>query len=204
VGIVKQYYRPIRRAYSIITAEIRDIEKEMALQMAFKAINDSTRLDGLIPTLLVYGAYSRMTEHDLLSLTVAQRALAVKKAMVKIQKLKAKRQVADALNTRNGPNTTNVHDFTLNSDVLVWREGNTGQLGNWDGPYKLVGVNRESCVLALLHGNTTFRTTVVKPFLVPNEQVDGFDVSNGQVDGLELDQNTEQDDEESTIVVNVG
>jgi len=59
-------------------------------------------------------------------------------------------------------------------------------------------------VLALPHGNTTFRTTVVKPFLVPNEQVDGFDVSNEQVDGLELDQNTEQEDEESTIVVDAG
>jgi len=32
--------------------------------MAFKAINDSVGLDGLIPTLLVFRAYPQMTESD--------------------------------------------------------------------------------------------------------------------------------------------
>ena len=67
--------------------------------MAFKAINDSAGPDGLIPTLLVYGAYPRMSEHETPTATIAQRALAVKKAMAEIQKLRAERQVADALNT---------------------------------------------------------------------------------------------------------
>jgi hypothetical protein len=43
----------------------------MALQMAFKAINDTVGLDGLVLTLLVYGAYPQITEHDPLSLLVA-------------------------------------------------------------------------------------------------------------------------------------
>jgi hypothetical protein len=46
--------------------------------------------------------------------------------MVKVQKLWAKRQVNDAINTRNGPSIAMIHDLTLNSNVLVWREGNTG------------------------------------------------------------------------------
>ena len=33
----------------------------MALQMTFKAINDSVGLEGLVPTLLVYDAYPCMT-----------------------------------------------------------------------------------------------------------------------------------------------
>jgi hypothetical protein len=70
VGKVERYYTVIRRAYSIVTAELRDIDKGMALQMSFKAINDSIGPDGLVPTLLVYGAYPRMTESDPLSLTV--------------------------------------------------------------------------------------------------------------------------------------
>jgi len=32
--------------------------------MAFKAINDSTKLDGLIPTLLVFRAYPQITESN--------------------------------------------------------------------------------------------------------------------------------------------
>ena len=184
VGIVERYHGPVRRAYSIITTEIHNIDKDMALQMAFKAINDSAGPDGLIPTLLVYGAYPRMTEYDAPSPTVAQRAMAIKKAIAEVQKLRAKRQVADALNTRNGPSTTSVHDLTLNSDVLVWREGNTGQSGKWDGPYKLVGVDGESCTLVLPHGNTTFRTTVVKPYLMPITEIKGIELPVAGDDGI--------------------
>jgi hypothetical protein len=59
----------------------------MALQMAFKAINDTIRLDSLVLTLLIYSVYLRITEHDPPLLLVAQRALAVKKAIVEVQKL---------------------------------------------------------------------------------------------------------------------
>ena len=96
--------------------------------MSFKAINNTARPNGIIPTLLVYSAYPRIAKNDPLSPSVAQRALAVKKAIAKVQKLKAKRQVNDALNMRNGPNTTKIHNLALNSDVLVQREGNTSQL----------------------------------------------------------------------------
>jgi hypothetical protein len=37
--------------------ELPDISAEAALQMAVKAVNDIAGLDGLIPTLLVFGAY---------------------------------------------------------------------------------------------------------------------------------------------------
>ena len=91
MGIVERYYRPIRRAYSIIIAKIPDIGKDIALQMAFKAINDIVRPNRLVLTLLVYSAYPRITEHNPLSPSVAQRALAVKKAIAEVQKLRAKR-----------------------------------------------------------------------------------------------------------------
>ncbi|KAI9044044.1 uncharacterized protein KD926_001866 [Aspergillus affinis] len=41
IGMIERYHSPLRRAYQIIIAEIPDIDKEIALQMAFKAINDS-------------------------------------------------------------------------------------------------------------------------------------------------------------------
>jgi hypothetical protein len=169
IGIIERYHGLIRRAYSIIIAKIPGISKDMALQMAFKAINDIAGPNRLVPTLLVYGAYPRITEHDPPSPSIAQRALAIKKAMAEVQKLRAKRQVNDAINTRNGPSTATIHDLTLNSNVLVWREGNTGQSGSWEGPYKLITVNGESCILALPHGNTTFRSTSVKPYFTNTE-----------------------------------
>jgi hypothetical protein len=55
--------------------------------MAFKAINDTIRLDRLVLTLLIYSAYPQITKHNPPFLLVAQRALAVKKAIAKVQKL---------------------------------------------------------------------------------------------------------------------
>jgi hypothetical protein len=115
--------------------------------------------------------------------------------MMEIQKLRAKRLVADALGIRNGPSTTGLHDLTINSDVLVWREGNTGQPGSWEGLYKLVAINGEDCVLALLRGNTTFRSTSVKPFYIP-------DKSTTETDLLEPpDRNNQEPEGEDSIAV---
>jgi hypothetical protein len=60
-----------------------------------------------------------MVKLDALSLSVTQQANVVKKAMVEIRKLCAERQVADALNMRNGPKTDAVYDLLPNSLVLV-------------------------------------------------------------------------------------
>ena len=54
---VEQYYIPLRRVYKIIFLELEDASKELTLQMAVKAINNSASPDGLIPTLLVFSAY---------------------------------------------------------------------------------------------------------------------------------------------------
>ena len=59
--------------------------------MAFKALNDTVGPNGLVPTLLVFGAYLRMIELDAPSPIVTQRANAVKKAIVEICKLRAER-----------------------------------------------------------------------------------------------------------------
>ena len=105
------------------------ITKEMRLQMAVKAVNDTAGDNGLIFTLLVFGAYSRMQEFDPPSSTIIQRADAIRKAMKEVRIAKTERQVNDALNTRNGPITDHLHDLPLNSKVLVWREGPPGRSG---------------------------------------------------------------------------
>ena len=87
--------------------------------MAVKAVNDTAGPDGLVPTLLVYGAYPRMTNLDPPTPSIIDRAAAIRKAMSEIAKLRAKQAVSSALNHRNGPDTTSVHDLPLNSKVLV-------------------------------------------------------------------------------------
>lgn len=99
--------------------------------------------------------------------TITQRATAIKNAIKEVQKVRAERQVVDALNQRNGPGpmVCVVHDLPLDSDVLVWREGNAGHSGKWTGPYKLLAVENETCKVQLPSGPTNFRITTVKPYL---------------------------------------
>ena len=62
--MVERYYSSLHRIYRIITTELLDIGKDMALQMAFKVINNSVGPNGLISTLLVFGAYLRIVESN--------------------------------------------------------------------------------------------------------------------------------------------
>ena len=54
---VEWYYMPLYRVYKIISSELKGASKELTLQIAVKAINNSAGLDGLIPILLVFSTY---------------------------------------------------------------------------------------------------------------------------------------------------
>jgi plasmid replication initiation protein len=79
VGLIERYHTLLRRAYKILKAELKNkhINKEIILQIAVKAINDSARPDKIVLTLLVFGLYLRMTKIDPLSPTIAKRAKAI-------------------------------------------------------------------------------------------------------------------------------
>jgi len=117
--MVERYYSPLCYIYCIITTELPDISKDIALQIAFKAINNSIGPNGLIPTLLVFGAYPYIAESDAPNPIVIQQAAALKKAIEEVKKLKAKSQVAGALNICNKPKTTAIYNLPLNSPILV-------------------------------------------------------------------------------------
>jgi len=70
IRIVERYYSPLYRAYQIIITKIPKINKEIGLQIAFKAINDLAGPGGLVPTLLVFRAYPQIVKSNILSPTV--------------------------------------------------------------------------------------------------------------------------------------
>src|SRR6266702_8931665 len=65
IEIVKRYHGPLRHIYHIIIIELLDIGKDIALQMAFKAINDFISLDSLTPTLLIFKAYPHIVKSNI-------------------------------------------------------------------------------------------------------------------------------------------
>jgi hypothetical protein len=58
--------------------------------MAIKAVNDTASPDGLVPTLLVYRAYPRISNLDPPAPSVMDQAAIIQKAMAEIVKLQAK------------------------------------------------------------------------------------------------------------------
>ncbi len=90
--------------------------------MAVKAINNTAGPDRLVPTLLVYRAYPKISKLDPFALSIIEQAAAIQKAIAKVVKLRAKQTINNALHHHNRPNTTSVHDLPLNFEVLVWRE----------------------------------------------------------------------------------
>ena len=55
--------------------------------MAVKAINNTADLDGLVPTLLVYRVYLKISKLNPPALSITKRAAAIQKVMVEIVKL---------------------------------------------------------------------------------------------------------------------
>ena len=99
IGKVERYHTPLRRAYKIIRTELKEegIDDEVCLQMAVKAINDTAGPNGLVPTLLVFGAYPRMTSADPPAPSIIKRSKAIQDVMRELRSLQTRRKVTDAL-----------------------------------------------------------------------------------------------------------
>lgn len=161
IGKVERYHAPLRRAYDIISRELPKLPKRMRLQMAFKAINDSVGPNGLVPTLLVFGAFPRMSAEGAPTATIAERAAAVRSAMDEIKRLRSTRQVRSGLAQRNGPITAHLHNLPLNSEVLAWRDGKGWVKG------VLVGMDGEMCQVNVDGHISNLRSTAIKPLQDP-------------------------------------
>ena len=79
IGKVEQRYAPLRRAYDILQQELKDehVDKHAILQMAVKAVNDTTSPNGLVLTLLIFKIYLRITRLSAFLTLMIKRAKAV-------------------------------------------------------------------------------------------------------------------------------
>lgn len=102
--ILERYHFPVRRAYKIIRKKAPDLENERAIQMAIKSINNSVGPDGLVPTVLDYGALPCLdVPTDGLLLSTIQREPALRRARPAMFQHFTSRLIGDGLKTLNGP-----------------------------------------------------------------------------------------------------
>ncbi|KAI0398644.1 hypothetical protein F4802DRAFT_611456 [Xylaria palmicola] len=160
IGKIERAHGPLKRTYDILREEI-DVRtnNESILQMAVKALNDTAGPNGLVPTLLVFGAYPRINENSPPSPTLVRRAAAIQKAMKMLRENRAKVEINRAIKERNGPTSYDVLTLPLRSEVLVWREK-----GGWEGPYEIEAIEDSDVIVASVNGPIRFRCTQVKPY----------------------------------------
>jgi hypothetical protein len=75
----------------------------MKLQIVVKTINDLVGPDSIIPILLVFGAYLRITNNSLLLPITIKRAETIRKTSNEMRKFYIKRYINNALRIRNNP-----------------------------------------------------------------------------------------------------
>jgi hypothetical protein len=151
--------------------------------MAVKAVNDTTGSNGLIPTLLVFKVYPRISHNSPPSPTITKRAKAIRKAMAEMRKLTASRQMSAALNARNGPDPAarDPMKLPLQNEVRIWRK-NKGQ----QGLYKMLAYEGHNVTLKLPNGPISFRSTIVVLYFKGDNQ----DISDTFVDSSATKGNT--------------
>ena len=62
----------------------KQINKEISLQIAVKAINNLAKLDKIIPTLLIFRAYLQITKIDTLLPLIIKRAKVIRVAIKEV------------------------------------------------------------------------------------------------------------------------
>ena len=107
VGKVERYYRLLYYAFKILYAKLSRLFTDKAiLQIAVKAVNNTARLDRLVPILLIFSAFPQMNTDLPLFQLILKRAKAIAKAIKALQKAAAERQLNAVLYSHNGPNVT--------------------------------------------------------------------------------------------------
>jgi hypothetical protein len=84
ISKVKRYHSLLQQTYKILSSELPSANKEAILQITVKAVNDLARPDGIMPTLLIFKAYSRITRDSPSSLFITEQAKAIHKAIKEV------------------------------------------------------------------------------------------------------------------------
>ena len=166
---IEHYYKSFRRIYTIIITKISNIDFELKLQMIFKIINDSVDFNELIFTLFVFDVYLRIIKLNASFFIILQRVMTMKKTMNEIKKHIASRQVKNAFNIRNKSSKISIRNFSLNSEILIFRKNIKNQTDAWRKLYKFFDLKNETIIIKFFRKSTKFKIIIVKSYHRSND-----------------------------------
>jgi hypothetical protein len=126
---------------------------ELALRLSVKAMNDTMRPNGLVPSLRVFGMVPRLPISDEHVPDQDQRAFAVKVSREEYQKTVAEMRVRAAL-LHNVPAAAD-RQYEVGDLVLEKYENRD----TWDGPFNVVAVDDKILTVKDPNNQTRWKTT---------------------------------------------
>ena len=132
-------------------AEHPDTDKDHALAVSVKAINDTLGPEGFVPSSLVFGEFPTIhtdSERRASRPTTAERASVVESARTEMEKIMAELRIRRSLHHSVPPASDNT--YAKGDQFLVWREKVVaGLIGEWDGPYPVHAYEKERKIVTI-------------------------------------------------------
>lgn len=114
--------------------------------MSVEAIDYYVQPNGLVPTLLVYSALSRLVlPHSAPTKSTLACAAALCNATASMPQYSTKRQFLDAVRSRDGPDTTAVDSKPIGRHALVYWH----RKERWEGSFSVLDINGEDEILLI-------------------------------------------------------
>lgn len=120
IGKLEGYHRPLGRAFGILYSELRgSVSEDAILQIAVKTFNDTAGPEGLLPVLLVFEAYPKVSYNTPPAPPTVEEAQAVKAAMKALRRIDAERDLARTLKNTKTSSAKDSSNLPFHSEVLV-------------------------------------------------------------------------------------
>jgi hypothetical protein len=115
----ERYYDPLRRINRKVRHDFHNLSESLALSLANKAMNDTMGPEGLVPTLLVFGAVPRLSIGDRPPPNKSDRMLAMDNARREMDAIVSDLRIKRALSSKSTPGATRVFHPRARTRLLL-------------------------------------------------------------------------------------
>jgi len=160
IGSGERYHAPLRRLYNKIRFSIPNLEMQLCLRLALKAMNDTMNPEGLVPSLLVFGVLPRFPAVNTQLPNQVERMRALEVARAEMESITAELRLRKALNSNLSAAASKV--YKAGDEVLVFREDEKPV--KWTGPFKVLRVDDKQIFIDRKGSEVQHSVSQVKPF----------------------------------------
>ena len=133
----EKYHDTLRRIFLKIQTDYKKLEKETILKLTIKAMNDTMGPNGLVPSLLVFGALPRFPAIANNLANQRDRMETLQMAKDEMEQIVAEQRLKTALISKLP--TSVREEFNVGDNVLVYREKQ--KPFKWTGPFPITKVD---------------------------------------------------------------